>query len=502
MASYDLTFPLGGVDRTLSYELQPNGTTPDALNVLPFDVYAERARGGTRLGMSRFYSEVVALGTPVRTVFPMVKADGTPVLVYTGNNVAGAISNGIQYGSGGGLVALGAGRTCWTVLEDRAYFTSATGTQPYYFDATTGAFAAHANAPASPLGDVPTNVKICAGFLSRLWFAGKNTAQRAYYASRVGEPNDFQYNDTDEGSAFFGALDVAGGFNDNLTAIIPWYGDYALFCGSSSSTICAGDPEDDGYFYNVTNRYGCLDSMSWCKGPDKTLYVMTRDGLALWTSPTDEPEILSNSKIPQEFPGIDKDVHELSMVYDTRQSGIHIFKTRTTYTSGGGHWFYDLRGKGFWPQTYSSECEPFSACQYQDLNSTESSILMGGRNGYIRYFDGTQADDDGTNFESYCFIGPQAHSESGREGKLKECSVTMTRTSGDANVSVHPGRNAEDAFNASAEYDFNVSAGANDWEDVQVLGVTSFFKIYGTAGTRWGLEGIHMKPKQVGKARM
>lgn len=50
-----LDFPIGGVDRRWAYQRQSPFTTPDAQNVLPFDVGEGRARGGSRPGTRKAY---------------------------------------------------------------------------------------------------------------------------------------------------------------------------------------------------------------------------------------------------------------------------------------------------------------------------------------------------------------------------------------------------------------------------------------------------------------
>lgn len=52
----ELIFPLRGVDENWAFGRQPEGTTPDALNVVPFDTLDSRARGGQRWGLSKYYT--------------------------------------------------------------------------------------------------------------------------------------------------------------------------------------------------------------------------------------------------------------------------------------------------------------------------------------------------------------------------------------------------------------------------------------------------------------
>lgn len=54
---YGAGFPVAGIDVTCEFGRQPADTTPQAANVRSFDTIAERARGGSRAGLSKYISE-------------------------------------------------------------------------------------------------------------------------------------------------------------------------------------------------------------------------------------------------------------------------------------------------------------------------------------------------------------------------------------------------------------------------------------------------------------
>lgn len=58
-----LAFPLAGVDAEQPFDMQPQGTTPEALNVCSVDPTTNRARGGSRPGLGRFLPPLATLGT-------------------------------------------------------------------------------------------------------------------------------------------------------------------------------------------------------------------------------------------------------------------------------------------------------------------------------------------------------------------------------------------------------------------------------------------------------
>lgn len=50
----DLRFPLLGINTSMAYLKQPQGTTPSAINVRAFDGSTNKARGGSRSGLTPF----------------------------------------------------------------------------------------------------------------------------------------------------------------------------------------------------------------------------------------------------------------------------------------------------------------------------------------------------------------------------------------------------------------------------------------------------------------
>ncbi len=54
----EIPFPLLGLNENWAFGRQPEGTTPDAQNVVPFDPIDSRVRGGQRWGTSKYYSSL------------------------------------------------------------------------------------------------------------------------------------------------------------------------------------------------------------------------------------------------------------------------------------------------------------------------------------------------------------------------------------------------------------------------------------------------------------
>ena len=69
-----IQFPLGGLDRKVSYRQQPPYTTPDCRNVRPVGALESRERGGSRSGLMQSHQD--DMGSNIRFLAPMTLAPG------------------------------------------------------------------------------------------------------------------------------------------------------------------------------------------------------------------------------------------------------------------------------------------------------------------------------------------------------------------------------------------------------------------------------------------
>ena len=90
----DLRFPVGGVARRYGYQYQAPYTTPDALNVRPYDTLEGRERGGSRPGTVKSFALQLGAPSPVQLLAPVSYVDDATQAV---NTKMVAVSNGALY---------------------------------------------------------------------------------------------------------------------------------------------------------------------------------------------------------------------------------------------------------------------------------------------------------------------------------------------------------------------------------------------------------------------
>lgn len=90
-----LTFPIKGVSDGWGFAAQPEGTSPDALNVIPLDVIAGRIRGGQRWGDSKYFSTLHNGANKIQRITSITEA--TTAGDVTGSTQTFTASDGFIY---------------------------------------------------------------------------------------------------------------------------------------------------------------------------------------------------------------------------------------------------------------------------------------------------------------------------------------------------------------------------------------------------------------------
>lgn len=76
-------FPLAGLDRSRAYRKQPPFSTPDTLNMRPFENLEGRGRGGSRPGLDQAFYDELGSGSPVRMLSAVSYLDSTGLTYWT-----------------------------------------------------------------------------------------------------------------------------------------------------------------------------------------------------------------------------------------------------------------------------------------------------------------------------------------------------------------------------------------------------------------------------------
>ena len=197
-------------------------------------------------------------------------------------------------------------------------------------------------------GDVPTGCPLVCTYRDRLVLAGAKDNPHLWYMSRQGDALDFDTSQTDSQTAVAGNNVDAGQVGEPIYAIISHSDDYLVFGSANSLWICEGDPAFGGQIGALSYKIGMVDKQAWCKGPNSELIFLSRDGMYMMPKGVAEPQSISREKLPRELRDISNDVFNVTMAYDVKDRGIHLYLSNAN-TQTNTHWWFSWETKTFWP---------------------------------------------------------------------------------------------------------------------------------------------------------
>jgi hypothetical protein len=383
----------------------------------------------------------------------------------------------------------GVGNCAYRIERAPKIFNTATKTMSIW-TATTGK------------GQVPTGCPIVWRYLDRLYLAGAEIAPHVWYCPRQGDPLDWDYSQTDSQRAIAGPASEAGVPGDPITAGLSHSDDYSIIACLTSLWRMQGDPAYGGSLVNLSHTVGIVGRKAWCLGPSGELVFLSKNGLyALAAGANTYPVQLSLDVLPVELLNIDTDSVVPSLEYDTYGRGVHVFLTPKT-AGVRLHWWMDWERKTLWPDTYTSNHEPYATCAVQSSITGEHGVIMGGRDGVLRRFCDNAENDCGTSFTSYAVIGPVALAKDASLGSIVSLDANIAEDSGDVTWEVASALTFEGACNATAIDTGTWTAGLNATSRPACRGQACTVKLTGQAKRRWAVEEISAVIREAGPRRI
>lgn len=358
-----------------------------------------------------------------------------------------------------------------------------------------------------PKGAVPQHCKLWCRYRGRLVAARTPTNPHVWFASRQGDPHDWDFgNPTDDQRAVAGTETFASVAGDAINALVPQGDNRLLFGCENSIWVLDGDPSD-GAHHILSDVVGILDQDAWCSGPSGETYFLSNDGLyVLPPSQLAEgvQESMSRAALPERFVNINVSETRVSMAYDTRFRGVHIFLSSRS-EGNSEHWWFDYVSKGFWPVLFgNTDHDPFACFTVKAAGVGLHTTLLGCRDGYVRRFSTAQETDEGTEIESYCVLGPyRMGGDADKEGMVTELQAVLAERSGSVNWSLYVGESAEASIGASAvtEWQGTWEAGVNATDRPRARGQSVALKVENAESLAWAIERITARSRPVGKLR-
>lgn len=334
-----------------------------------------------------------------------------------GDLLIGNLSS-IALAGGGTALFLSTSKPQWAANRTSVYFVDGTNTVVRLNPATASIEAyAPSGLPAAP--------KFCCFWRERLVLSDGVH----FYASRLGDPDDWNYAAADAARAFAGNTSQSGRTSDIHTALIPMRDDVLIIGGDHTIWRLRGDPAAGGSLDLLSPSIGILGPDAWCQDPAGNVYFLGAGGLYL-LGVDGSIQNLSRDKLNSYFVKIDRKTNWLELEYDRDRHGVWVFVTPKT-DGAAVHLFYDTRLGGFWPQQFPVDHGPVCACVYDGDGPNDRLLLLGGRSGYVHKLTAAALSDTGVPISSFVHCGPVTPAgDSGTAKMLRMDAILGERPSG------------------------------------------------------------------------
>jgi len=312
---------------------------------------------------------------------------------------------------------------------------------PHWYDYTVF------GADADNYGIIPDRVYQICKYRGRIQLSGDPNYPHQWYQSSQLNPFDFLYVAGDAQSPVAGNNADCAEVGDIIKVAIPYSDDYLIYGCANELWVMSGDAAFGGELNPIDTTTGILGDRAWCWDDKSNLYIMGTAGLLRIPKGFGQIENLTRELWPDfiEDLALDSSLHRIVLAFDPEKVGIHIFKT-TLATGACVGWWYDLRVGGLFPDAIPTTMGIYSAFYYQTENPSYRKLLVGCADGYIKSFDKTTKNDDGTKITSYVGFAPLALSTHPRkDGIIKNIDVVTGIGDIDSNnvvCTVHTARTA------------------------------------------------------------
>jgi hypothetical protein len=317
---------------------------------------------------------------------------------------------------------------------------------------------------------------------NRLVVSGFKQDSTFIAACRSRNPFDFDFAPAAPGAedAWFDNLP------DAVNAVCP-YSDDLLIVGCDHSIFqYSGDPTDGGRMDVISDTIGMAWGRPYCRSGSGILYFVGSRGGVYRMVPGTIPEPISSTAINERLAAVDYSTHIIRMAWDDRQQGLYLMITPLDATASTTNYWYDARNNAWWPDSFANASHnPMAMLVVDGPSPDDRRVLMGGRDGYLRYADLTATTDDGTTISSYVFLGPLLNTN------VNELQVTLDNNSSSVTMSTHAGGSAQDALAAAAGWSGAFTAGSNRSHYPKRYGAALYLKLAATGF--WAAEAFSAK---------
>lgn len=476
--------------------------------------------------------DIISTAAPAATVNWSVTSNsgvftGTPTLwlICSGKNVAPApspmrssrltrilvVCNGGLYRADGGTVSNitsnflspGASVVFSAMHQLKLYYVDGSSYRIYdgSINTVSTLVASSGLLPADPNGN---KCRIIEGWRGRLIFSGLKSDPHNWFMPAQGDPTNFNYAPDPYVStaAIAGSNAPCGKCPDMVQGVIPLSDDLALFGCDHSIYRLSGDPAFGGRFDLVSSTTGMAFGRAWCLDPEGTIYFYGSRGRIWRLKGNGVLQPISMPIDSSRLFDIDLSAHQVTMSWDDRWQGLHVFITPYDPTLDAVHYWWDANNNavspmatpqpsgGWWPDEFANKLHnPLTAHMLDGDDPADRRLLLAGRDGYIRVYDDEAESDDGYPITSQVFLGPLLFN--GGAATLTDLQMIMATDSADVGYGVRVGESAAAAFASESRDEGIFAAGRNRSQAIRAFGHAAYVVLGSSEiATRWSVESL------------
>lgn len=260
-------------------------------------------------------------------------------------------------------------------------------------------------------GQLPENCRLLSAWNDCAVLARPTDDPHQWFLSGKGKPSDWLVYSADqfETDAVIGSDSRAGPCPDVINAIIPWTTDRLIFGGDHTLHVLSGHPRVNGVFDLISNSTGIAFGSPFCQDPRGNIYFFGSRGGVWALPPGGAPFDITEQNIYSALLAVDLAAFKPIMAWNTELSTLHLYFASYTGTgSSVQHWRWERR-RGWWPDRFSdANLEPTSVAVIDGDDPNDRRVILGCKDGVVRYIDRLAVNDDGFRIESFVDMGPYA----------------------------------------------------------------------------------------------
>jgi hypothetical protein len=414
-----LPWPHKGIVEATAHSAQPELTTVMSQNVRNREGVGDRYRGGQRPGIAKYMGSQINGAADIQDINHLVIAQAysgattitaraVTALAVAGGTIVKFSATGTTAVTGG--ACLSATAPVIFSAPHFGYMYYVDGAAAKYYTATTNVAAdweAALTAGSFPKNGTAYPRLICM-WRGRIVLAGISADAHNWFMSAVNDPLDFDYGATPitASIAVAGNNSPTGRLDDVITGLLPYNDDVMIFFGDHSVWSLTGDPMTGGVFDRIA-QVGAPFGRPFCMDTTGGIYYFGNDREIYRLQPGQPPQNLTVGRLDRSLKTFDLSDVLIRMAWSQDEQGLYVWITPVSGNIETFNLFWDSVTDSWWIDRYGDADDyPRAVHVFDGDDPDDRAILIGCKDGYIKKPTTTAMNDDGTEIESYVYLGP------------------------------------------------------------------------------------------------